>query len=65
MCFYAAHFAYLLTSAYFYYERSSSGTNLQLDHVVEIQWIVFNSLGHLTLIATSVAIRKEVLLYPL
>lgn len=60
MCFYGIYFGYLLSSAYFYYEKLSTELKLDAEQFCELQWIVFHSLNHLAVIGASVSIAKEV-----
>lgn len=60
MCFYGAYFAYLITGCYYYYEKFSARTNFNLDHFVELYWMLFSTLSHVCVIATSVTINREV-----
>lgn len=59
MCFYGVYFGYLLTSAYYYYETVTTKSILDLENLIDLQWIVFNSFSHFALIGTSVTISKE------
>lgn len=50
----------MITGCYYYYEMFSARTNFNLDHFVELYWMLFSTLSHVCVIATSVTINREV-----
>lgn len=60
MCLFGVHFAYLVASAYYYYEQITMEYVINMENLLEIQWALSSSLTFFLLIGVSVAITREV-----